>query len=71
VTKNLVDFTAAWRIDISYGCPLSLSITQSDATSLHNTPLCWRYTWCAQRLQLNWGNLTFLCHSQIVCFTGA
>jgi len=22
VTKNLVDFTAAWRIDISYGCPL-------------------------------------------------
>jgi len=26
VTKNLVDFTAAWRIDISYGCPLVVSM---------------------------------------------
>jgi len=24
VTKNLIDFTAAWRIDISYDCPLNV-----------------------------------------------
>jgi len=27
VTKNLVDFTAAWRIDISYGCPLVVLVS--------------------------------------------